>query len=111
MPAGGIPLYPANPASDGAFLDAKLVWDRECLYLEAHGDRWLAVWPSPGTSWNRTAVSVLGSVVPVGNHAFFGGGETDLVAADVASYEFVNEPRVECLVGKAWWVSDILSGL
>jgi hypothetical protein len=105
-----LPLYPANPASDGAFLDARLVSERDCLYLEAHGDRWLAIWPSPGTSWNRAAVRVHGSVVTVGNQASFGGGETDLIAADLASYDLVNEPRHECLVGKAWWVSQIISG-
>lgn len=110
-PESGIPLYQANPVSDGAFLEAKLVLDRECLYLEAHGDRWLAIWPAPGTSWNLVAVNVLGSVVPVGAQASFGGGETDLAPADVGSYEFVNNPRPECLVGKAWWVSTILIGV
>lgn len=106
-PEAGIPLYPANPASDAAFLTAQLTLDGDCLYLVVHGDRWLAIWPSPGTSWNGVALSFRGQVIPSGAEANFLGGEGSLTADQVESYDFVNSPKEHCLVGNAWWVAHV----
>lgn len=121
-----LPIYATNPAGDGGVLTGQLVPGKNgnCLYLEAHGDRWLAIWPSPprgvqvtavgadiwpfpGTGWDGTAVSMGNSVVVIGDLAVFGGGETVFGPAELESTDLVRPPSQRCLVEKAWWVTSV----
>lgn len=103
-----LPLYAAGEGGLGAALEARLVRVEQCVFLvSAAGERWLALWPSPGTEWDATSVHSGGTAVAVGTTAVFGGGETDLTAADVARLEWVRAPKPECVIGKAWWIHNV----
>lgn len=100
-------LAPANEAGMGALLPARLTRAGDCLFLDDGTHRWLAIWPSPGTTWAGSAVTIRGTAVEIGGSAEFGGGETDLSAADVDRLDWIKPPAEECLVAKAWWIYDV----
>lgn len=108
-PAAGGPLalFPASLESAGAAQPAQLLLDGECFYLASAGERWLAVWPYPGTELTGSAVTVNGTAVAIGGEAVFGGGEAPLQADNVSNYEWVNPPSSACLTGKGWWITHI----
>lgn len=103
-----LPLFPSGPDRLDAALPARLVLEGRCLYLlSAGGEAWLALWPWPGTSWDGVAVSLDGARVSVGSNAEFRGGEIELDAQVLASYEWVNRPLNDCLISKAWFVYTV----
>ncbi len=97
-------LAPASEAGFGALLVARLTRRGDCLYLDSGAGRWLAVWPTPGTTWDGSAVTMDGTTIPVGTSADFGGGETDLNAAVLRNVDWIKPPPEGCLVAKAWWI-------
>jgi hypothetical protein len=97
-------LAPASEEGLSALVVARLTRRGDCLYLDSGTGRWLAVWPSPGTTWDGSAVTIDGTTIPVGTSADFGGGETHLNAAVLENADWIKPPPEECLVAKAWWI-------
>lgn len=102
--AGPLALYQATEGGFSAMLEARLILEDGCLYLTDEASRWLALWPSPGTSWEGDGVAIKGARVAVGSTAIFGGGETEINEEAVAAREWVATPDPRCLVDKAWWI-------
>lgn len=99
-------LYAATEGEGGfgALVRARLVQDGQCVYLVSGRERWLPMFPWPGTHWDGSSVQVHDTTIPIGSETMFGGGESDLTARHVSNVEWVKPPAAECLVGKAWWI-------
>lgn len=104
MESWPLALVPASEAGFGAELRAQLLRDGPCLYLVRGQERWLPVWPWPGTQWDGSSVHVDNTALPIGSEAVYGGGETPLTARDVGNTDWVKQPAAECLIAKAWWI-------
>lgn len=107
-PVNPLALYPASPEGHAARLRGTLEMDGGCLYItgEEGGERWLAVFPSPGTSWNPEdrSVQVRGTTLQVGATGSFDGGESNRGAAGIP---WVQAPKAGCDDSKIWWVTHI----
>lgn len=105
--ASPLALYPGSPEGHAALLHATLEMDGRCLYLAGDGgERWLAAFPSPGTSWDPESRSVqMGDeVVRVGATGRFGGGETK---GGPGGIPWVQAPGAECDSTKIWLVNSL----
>lgn len=101
-------LYPASPEGDSALLRGTLEVDGGCLYITGEGgERWLAAFPSPGTSWDpeSRSVRVGDKVLPVGSQGRFGGGESK---RGPAGLPWVQAPSAECDGAKIWLVTTLV---
>lgn len=79
--------------------------DGDCLYISGEGgERWLAAFPSPGTTWDPEHRSVrLGEkVLQVGARGAFGGGESN-----GRGISWVQAPGKECDGSKIWLVNSL----
>lgn len=105
--AAPLALYPASAEGHEALSEGRLERDGECLYIEAgNGERWLAAFPSPGTTWDATrqVVRVGESAVAVGEVATFAGGET---RGDASGVQWVEPPGEACDQSGIWWVTHV----
>lgn len=97
----------AVPAGD---ISGVLVLERNCLWIEAGTERYLALWPSDwvlsGTGESAEVLSPGGTSYRDGDEVHFGGGETaDQQHRDSLITEPVPE---ECNGTKAWLVTESL---
>jgi hypothetical protein len=79
-----------------------------CLYITTEsGERWLAAFPSPGTSWNseNLSVQVGDKTLKVGAAGGFAGGEM-LRGPD--AIQWVQAPGKECDGSKIWLVNALM---
>jgi hypothetical protein len=101
-------LYPASPEGHDALALGRLEREGGCLYIVAAegGERWLAAFPSPGTTWDEgeQAVRVGERAVRVGTGAAFAGGET---RGDAANVRWVEPPDPACDRSVIWWVTGV----
>jgi len=100
-------LYPASAEGHNALVEGSLQLEGECLYIAAAGgERWLAAFPTPGTTWDATrqVVRVGEHAVPVGEVAEFAGGET---RRDASGVEWVEPPGEACDRSGIWWVTRV----
>jgi hypothetical protein len=100
-------LYPGTAEGDAASLRGTLELEASCLYIRGDGgERWLAAFPSPGTSWNPEdrSVHVQGRVLRVGEQAGFGGGERKS-GAGVLSW--IQAPAASCDSSRIWMVTTL----
>jgi hypothetical protein len=107
VPQGPLALYPASPGGFGAEVEAKLISENGCLYLRSNTQKWLALWPSPGTTWDGTNVRLHDSVVAIGTTTVFGGGETQLTQTSARRTDWVKAPEARCFTGRAWWIASV----
>ncbi|MFL6197823.1 MAG: hypothetical protein ACJ76J_01480 [Thermoanaerobaculia bacterium] len=106
--ASPLALYPGSPEGHAARLKGTLEMDGGCLYIAGEGgERWLAAFPSPGTSWNPEDRSVrLGDkVLQVGARGGFGGGESK---GGTGGISWVQAPGKECDGSKIWLVNSLV---
>lgn len=105
--ADPLALYPADPEGHAALLQGTLEMEGPCLYIVGEGgERWLAAFPAPGTSWNpedRT-VRVGDRALRVGETGAFGGGESRS-GADAISW--VKPPAESCDASQIWLVTAL----
>lgn len=102
--ADPVALIRASAVGDTALLRGRLTLDGPCLYIVAdNGDRWLAAFPSPGTTWNaeEQSVQVARQTLRVGSAGKFAGGETK------GHLEWVRAPAAACDTTKVWRVTAI----
>jgi hypothetical protein len=105
--AAPLALYPANVEGHHALVEGTLERDGECLYIVGgSGERWLAAFPSPGTTWDATrqVVRVGENAVAVGEVAAFAGGET---RGDASGVQWVEPPGATCDQSGIWWVTHV----
>ena len=101
-------LYPSNPEGHSAKLQGSLKMDGGCLFiLNDGGERWLAAFPSPGTSWDpeERSVQVNGKTLQVGAKSGFVGGE---ITSGPGAIKWVQAPRAECDSSKIWLVNALI---
>lgn len=99
-----VALYPGSAEGDAALLRGRLEMDGPCLYIVREGgERWLAAFPSPGTTWDAAeqSVNIDGRAVRVGADAAFAGGET------TGTLPWVRPPARTCDQRRIWRVTTI----
>lgn len=104
--ANPLVLYPGSPEGHGALLQGKLAMDGYCLYVISEGgERWLAAFPWPGTSWNseNLSVQVRDKALRVGATSRFAGGESK----GPGGVAWVQAPGAECDESKIWFVTSL----
>lgn len=105
--ASPLALYPGSPEGHSARLKGTLELDGGCLYISGEGgERWLAAFPSPGTTWSPEDRSVrLGDkVLQVGSRGGFAGGESK----GGEGISWVQAPGKECDGSKIWLVTSLV---
>lgn len=98
-------LYPASAEGPGARVRGTLRLEGDCLYLVGEGgDRWLAAFPAPGSTWNAAerAVQVGEARVRAGEAGEFGGGE-----AGGPGIAWVQAPAAACDASRIWMVTTV----
>lgn len=106
--ASPVVLYPGSAEGDAALLRGTLEQEGTCLYIRAEGgERWLAAFPSPGTSWNSKdrSVRVNGRVLRVGEAGGFGGGERK---DGLGALAWVQAPAAACDPSQIWLVTALM---
>jgi hypothetical protein len=106
--ASPLALYPGNPEGHSARLRGTLERVGDCLYVIGEGgERWLAAFPSPGTSWDpeRRSVRVGDKVLRVGDMGGFAGGE---MSHGPDAIQWVRAPGKECDGSKIWLVTSLM---
>lgn len=106
--ASPLALYPGSPEGHNARLRGTLEIDGGCLYISNEGgERWLAAFPSPGTSWDpeNRSVQVGGKVLQVGATGGFAGGE---ISSGTGAIQWVQAPGKECDGSKIWLVNALV---
>jgi hypothetical protein len=105
--ASPLALYPSSPAGDAALLRGRLELEGPCLYIRGEGgERWLAAFPSPGTSWDPEdrSVRVGDRVLRVGGTAGFGGGEAK---GEPGALSWVQAPAASCDASRIWLLTSL----
>jgi len=105
--ASPLALYPGNAEGHEALLQGTLERVGRCFYISGKGgERWLAAFPSPGTTWDSAAqsVQVAGKTCRVGAAAGFTGGE---IRNGLQSVQWVRAPDKECDGSKIWLVTAV----
>jgi len=104
--ASPLALYPASSEGSNARLNGTLEMDGDCLYITREGERWLAAFPSPGTTWDagERAVRIGEKVLKVGGTGGFTGGEMSHGAAGI---RWVQAPGKQCDSSKIWLVATL----
>jgi hypothetical protein len=96
-----LPLYPRDPGSYSLLgrMEGRLVLDGPCLIVQ--GKPVLLAWPSPGTKWDATSltVTIYGVSARVGERVSVFGG--------MGNYggNWLNPPPRECRQGDVWRVT------
>lgn len=101
-------LYEAGPEAQEALLQGRLMREGACLYITGDGgERWLAAFPSPGTTWQAadSAVQVGTRTIRVGETGAFAGGE---VPSPAPAIRWVQPPAESCQAAKLWMVSGLM---
>ena len=100
-------LYPGHQEGDTAKLQGTLEMAGGCLYISKGGERWLAAFPSPGTSWDPESQSIRleEKVRRVGTSGGFAGGET---RGGTSSIQWVQPPAKGCDGSKIWMVTALM---
>jgi hypothetical protein len=81
------------PQRPMAVLTGTLTVADGCLWIEAHGDRWLALWPTPVSVTGAESVTVEGDGVRV--------AEGDQITVVGGEYSPEHQEYVEGLIGQA----------
>lgn len=105
--ASPLALYPGSPEGHSAKLQGTLELDGDCLYISGEGgERWLAAFPSPGTSWDpgNRSVQMRDKVVRIGATAEFTGGE---ISGGPGAIQWVQAPAAECDSSKIWLINAL----
>jgi len=108
--ASPLALYPGNPEGRTALLRGTLEMEGRCLYIAGEGgERWLAAFPSPGTTWNPEdrSVRVGDKVLRVGATGRFGGGESKESKRGPSAFPWVQAPNAACDSSKIWVVTTL----
>lgn len=105
--ASPLALYPASAEAHEALLRGTLSLEGDCLYIVGDGgERWLAAFPSPGTTWEpgENAVQVGARTLRVGAPGAFAGGEAP---NPPGALKWVQPPAPGCESAKLWMVSTL----
>jgi len=101
-------LYPGSPEGHTARLQGTLEMNGGCLYIANEGgERWLAAFPSPGTSWDpeNRSVRMGDKVLRVGATSGFAGGE---ISNGPGAIQWVQAPGNGCDGSKIWLVNALV---
>lgn len=105
--ASPLALYPGSPEGNQARLQGTLEMDGSCLYISnPGGERWLAAFPSPGTSWDADtrSVQIGDKALRIGSSGGFTGGE---VSSGPDAIQWVQAPGNGCDGSKIWLVTAL----
>lgn len=103
--ASPLALYPGSSAGSQAQLQGTLEMADDCLYISREGgERWLAAFPSPGTTWDagHRSVRMGDKVLRVGGTGSFTGGE---MSGGASGIRWVRAPGSGCDSAKIWLVT------
>jgi hypothetical protein len=105
--ASPLALYPGSSEGLNARLRGKLEMTGDCLYITREGgERWLAAFPSPGTTWDagNRSVRIGNRVLRVGDPSGFDGGE---ISGGASGVQWVQAPGGGCDSSKIWLVTAL----
>jgi hypothetical protein len=105
--ASPLALYPGSSVGLQAQLQGTLEMADDCLYISrAGGERWLAAFPSPGTTWDAgdRSVRMGDKVLRVGGTGSFTGGE---MSGGASGVRWVRAPGNGCDSSKIWLVTAL----
>jgi hypothetical protein len=101
------------PQGPTGLLTGTLSLDDGCIFIEAHGDRWLALWPWTVSVGANGSLAVEGNGVRVVEGVEFtvGGGEfnpTEMVDHAEFVEGLIGQQVPEACTGKVWLVTELL---